>query len=94
MRKESRQPLHRGETVPIYEYRCQACLHEFEMLRPMDRVNDDVLCLRCKGRALRRLSVIAPVLHGGAIGSLAEAGMERGGACGCGGACSCGASLN
>jgi putative FmdB family regulatory protein len=78
MRKESRHSLPRGETAPIYEYRRQACLHEFDLLRPMDRVNEDVLCLRCKGRALRRLSVIAPVLHGGATGSLAEAGEERG----------------
>jgi len=80
--------------VPIYQYRCQACLHEFDLLRPMDRVNEDALCLRCKGRALRRLSVIAPVLHGGAMGSLAEAGEERGGTCACGGACRCGPSLN
>jgi putative FmdB family regulatory protein len=80
--------------MPIYEYRCLACHHEFELLRPMDRVNEDALCLRCRGRALRKLSVIAPVLHGGALGLPAEATMERGGACGCGGACSCGASIN
>ena len=80
--------------MPIYEYRCQSCEREFELLRPMAQANDHALCLQCKGRAVRRVSVFAPVVRsGGSLMDMPLEGMD-GGACGCGGACNCGAWLN
>ena len=75
--------------MPIYEYRCKTCAHDFQLLRSMDKASEDALCLQCRGRAVRKLSLIASLPRGGS-------GLEEGAgqACGCGGACQCGASLN
>jgi len=47
--------------MPIYEYRCDSCGHEFDALQ---RLSDDPLkeCLACNATAVRRL-VSAPVFR-------------------------------
>ncbi len=44
--------------MPIYEYICRSCKHEFEELRRSMGNSDDVRCPACRSRAVeRRLSV-------------------------------------
>ena len=84
--------------MPIYEYRCLNCDQEFELLRSMSQANEATLCLRCQGRAVRRLSLFASVVKGedawmdSVLENRGQGSM--GGGCACGGACTCGAPLN
>ncbi|MEE8194595.1 MAG: zinc ribbon domain-containing protein [Dehalococcoidales bacterium] len=45
--------------MPIYEYICSGCQSRFELLRPMSRSGDGVLCPRCHSPAERALSTFA-----------------------------------
>ena len=46
--------------MPIYEYRCKACQHEFELMRPIARMDQPGPCPACKSRRIeRRLSMFA-----------------------------------
>jgi putative FmdB family regulatory protein len=46
--------------MPIYEYRCRKCSHQFERIRPMDDDGADLECPECGRRAPERvLSVFA-----------------------------------
>lgn len=40
--------------MPIYEYVCLDCRHEFEVLRPMAQANAPQPCQRCGGEHTRR----------------------------------------
>jgi len=71
--------------MPLYEYRCAACDHRFEVLQ---RVGDDaegVVCPRCgEPRVARQLSTFAARGGGSSAGeSFAGAGCGRP-ACGTG----------
>jgi putative FmdB family regulatory protein len=71
--------------MPLYEYACQSCDHEFEALV---RTGDAPQCPECSGTDLqRRLSVFAAHTQGSAgdaepIGACGRCGDPRGpGAC-------------
>ncbi len=44
--------------MPIYEYVCETCRHEFDLLRPMSQAGAPAACDSCGGkRTKRKLSV-------------------------------------
>ncbi|MBN2282990.1 MAG: zinc ribbon domain-containing protein [Deltaproteobacteria bacterium] len=54
--------------MPIYEYRCKKCKHEFEELRFSGDRDSDVVCPKCgKKAAERMMSVFGG--KGGSCGS-------------------------
>jgi putative FmdB family regulatory protein len=71
--------------MPIYEFACQGCQHEFEMLVPSHRTK--VACPRCQGGEVeKRFSAFAVRGSGGFVESrAAAAGMGGGGGGCCGG---------
>ncbi len=71
--------------MPIYEYACQSCQHEFEMLVPSHKTK--VACPRCQGGDVEKLfSSFALRGSGGFVESRAAAsGMSGGGGGCCGG---------
>ena len=79
--------------MPIYEYTCTACDHQFERLRPISRMNDDAPCPVCDGESDRQLSVFAAFTS--SEGSQMSAVPGGGGGCGgCGpGGCACSMSV-
>ena len=44
--------------MPLYEYHCQACGHNFEVLMSLEAA-DMVSCERCGARATRKLSLFS-----------------------------------
>lgn len=75
--------------MPIYEYRCQDCGTQFEVIRPMKDADAPIGCTRCQGQHTGRvLSVFYAQSDGRPVAG------SRGSACGActGGSCSrCGA---
>jgi putative FmdB family regulatory protein len=71
--------------MPIYEYSCASCGHDFELLV---RSSERPACPQCKSARLeRRLSV--PARPGGAPArDFSKLGPPKGGGCGSGG-CGC-----
>jgi putative FmdB family regulatory protein len=63
--------------MPIYEYRCRECDHQFEILQRLGEGADDLACPRCDRHELEKLfSTFA------ACGdSQAPATMPAGGCC-------------
>ena len=50
-----------GTVMPLYEYVCQGCKHEFEELVRMDDRDGKVACPKCGGgKTARQMSVFAP----------------------------------
>ncbi|KAA3618636.1 MAG: zinc ribbon domain-containing protein [Calditrichaeota bacterium] len=46
--------------MPIYEYKCDACNSQFDLLRPMNSSDDDVKCESCgSGEVHKLLSTFA-----------------------------------
>ena len=45
--------------MPLYEYRCSDCGHQFDMLRPMSEADEPAVCRACNNGAQRVLSVFA-----------------------------------
>ncbi|MBM3944652.1 MAG: zinc ribbon domain-containing protein [SAR202 cluster bacterium] len=74
--------------MPIYEYACASCGHEFELLRPMSRMDEAAPCPECSETSRRQLSVFASYSAGADGGMTSVAG--GGGGC-CGGSCGGGA---
>ena len=71
--------------MPIYEYHCPSCDHDFETLV---RGDTRVICPSCGGARLeRRMSVTAKSTGGGATTDFSKLGPPSGG-CGSGG-CGC-----
>jgi putative FmdB family regulatory protein len=69
--------------VPLYEYRCADCGHQFEALVPAGRA-DDEHCPACGTEARRLLSLVAAPVRGS--DGAAMPSMGPGAGC-CGGAC-------
>ena len=45
--------------MPLYEYRCLSCKHEFEKIRPFSKADDEALCPECGHISCRILSPFA-----------------------------------
>ena len=77
--------------MPLYEYRCSDCGHQFEMLRPMREADEPAICRLCNNGAQRVLSVFASFSTGEEVSPLpmSGAGVGCGGCsptgCGCAG---------
>lgn len=79
--------------MPIYEYTCTACGHEFDRLRSISRMDDAAPCPVCECESTRQLSVFASFTS--TEGSQMSAVPGGGGGCGgCGpGGCACSMSV-
>ena len=70
--------------MPIYDYRCGGCRHEFEKLV---RSEEAVVCPQCQGTTLERLiSLTARPVVGNTQASSTPPIRSAGGGC-CGGSC-------
>jgi putative FmdB family regulatory protein len=69
--------------MPIYEYHCQDCQAQFELLRSFKDADAEVTCTECQGKNVRRkLSLFNAATSSSAI-------TNGGGCSGCaGGSCS------
>ena len=69
--------------MPVYEYICKSCGHQFEKIRPMSKANELILCLKCQSPDTQRmLSLFNAHSEGG------SATASSGGCAGCsGGTC-------
>jgi putative FmdB family regulatory protein len=75
--------------MPIYEYTCSACGHEFEKLRSMSRMDERMTCPECDGESKRQLSVFASFTTNSS-GEMVPVSGGGGGCCGGGaGGCAC-----
>ena len=79
--------------MPLYEYRCRDCGHQFEILQRLGEGAGGLACPRCRAAALdKQFSTFATASGSGAAGAESLAGCGEG-ACGagmeacCGGAC-------
>lgn len=43
--------------MPVYEFVCPKCQTEFEVMRPLSRLDEPALCPRCGQRGERLMSV-------------------------------------
>ena len=79
--------------MPIYEYYCRPCNSKFEMLRPMNRADEDANCPQGHSGGERMLSLVANYRPAGGGSAVLDPGTaESGGhgcACGHGGCGSC-----
>ena len=76
--------------MPMYEYRCRACGHTFDRLRPASDADAPVACDCGSDDTARLMSMIARRSAGAALpmaGGSAPAASSGGGCCG-GGCCS------
>jgi putative FmdB family regulatory protein len=74
--------------MAIYEYVCEACKNEFDLMRPMKEADDPAACLKCGSpKSKRKLS-----LFNAQSGGKSVAGTSAPSCSGCaGGSCgSCG----
>lgn len=70
--------------MPIYEYICQNCEHEFEALRSMSQADLAMTCVKCGGENLKRkISVFFAESGGRAVSGMSEpsCGSCAGGNC-------------
>ena len=66
--------------MPIYEYRCRDCGHEFQKLQSMTAVGDGVSCPRCRStRVERQISTFASGSSRGSSGSSSGCAPSGGG---------------
>jgi putative FmdB family regulatory protein len=82
--------------MPLYEYRCRDCGHQFEILQRLGEGAAGLACPRCRAAALDKQFSTFATASGGAAGAAASAESLAGcgaGGCGtdmaacCGGAC-------
>ena len=75
--------------MPLYEYYCPPCGSQFEVLRPVSKMDDPAVCPEGHTTNNRVLSLFAP-LRRAAGGAIATATLEPStDACCSGGSCSC-----
>ncbi|NJP05332.1 MAG: zinc ribbon domain-containing protein [Chloroflexaceae bacterium] len=84
--------------MPMYEYACQECGSQFEMLRSIAQADTDTFCIHCGSSVTKRLFSRFAAFRktdGGAVSSVAGNGCS--GNCSSGscssGACGCSCSL-
>jgi putative FmdB family regulatory protein len=76
--------------MPLYEYRCNACLETFELLRPMADRTLQAVCPSCESTtSMPLISRVAISVQSASRPDTAPAPRGGGGGC-CGGACGCG----
>ncbi len=78
--------------MPIYEYECKACGHQFDKLRSIKDADAPIACLKCQSlETHRRLSKFFAHSEGQTLagGSSCGCGNCSGGSCG-----SCGSQNN
>jgi putative FmdB family regulatory protein len=74
--------------MPIYEYICQDCQHEFEAIRPMSQSDVAMACIKCGGENIKRkLSVFFAESGGKAVSGMSEPACDS---CGGGNCSHCG----
>lgn len=74
--------------MPIYEYICQDCHHEFDLLRPMSQADAPMACGKCGGENIKRkISVFFAESGGKAMAGMSEPSC---GSCGSGDCGHCG----
>jgi putative FmdB family regulatory protein len=75
--------------MPLYEYRCRGCSHQFEILQRLGDGADGLACPRCQQAALdKQFSTFATSSGGaGAEAAACDSGACDAGACCGGGAC-------
>ena len=61
--------------MPIYEYRCSVCAHEFEAIRGVKA--DNPTCPKCESSTEKKISLSAFHLKGGGWYSDAYAGSDN-----------------
>ncbi len=72
--------------MPIYEYICQNCQHEFEAIRPMAQADAPLACAKCGEEDIKRkLSRFYAESGGKAVSGMSEpsCGSCAGGNCSC-----------
>jgi putative FmdB family regulatory protein len=79
----------RGVDMPIYEYTCTVCEHDFDRLRRISQMDDDAPCPECEGESERQLSVFTAFTSNGS-GVMSAVAGAGGGCAGCGpNGCAC-----
>jgi putative FmdB family regulatory protein len=74
--------------MPIYEYICQDCKHEFEAIRPMSQADVATACIKCGGENIKRkISVFFAESGGRAMPGMSEPSCDS---CGGGNCSHCG----
>jgi putative FmdB family regulatory protein len=71
--------------MPIYEYICQDCKHEFDLLRPMSQADAAMACNQCGGENIKRkISTFFAESGGKSVAGMSEptCGSCGGGDCG------------
>jgi putative FmdB family regulatory protein len=53
-------PSNEVNKMPIYNYQCKECKHEFEILRTMEHRDRPLECPKCKEESVRSVSSVAP----------------------------------
>ncbi len=80
--------------MPLYEYRCRDCGHQFEILQRLGEGSAGLVCPRCTADALdKQFSTFAPMAAAGGGGAAAASRDElgqAGGDFGCGAGACCG----
>lgn len=71
--------------MPIYEYICQECKKEFELIRPMSQADQPIPCTGCGGENVKKKLALFYAQSGGS--SLAGTSAPSCGSCS-GGSCS------
>lgn len=72
--------------MPLYEYHCKSCEHDFEKRRAIQDADAPIECPDCAGQEItRKLSLFVAFTKGDA----GAQSLGGGGGCGCGGACAC-----
>ncbi len=68
--------------MPIYEYTCQDCQTDFELIRRMSDLDSDLVCEHCHGeQIIRRISRFNATSGGRTIAGNNGCGTCAGGAC-------------
>ena len=68
--------------MPIYEYQCQDCQVEFELIRSMKDADAEATCTRCQGHSIKRKpSLFNASSEGRSITSSANCSGCSGGSC-------------
>ena len=73
--------------MPLYEYRCRDCGHQFEILQRLGEGADGLACPGCGAEALAKQYSTFASATGGNQGQQSQSAAPSGGGCGAG--CGC-----